>query len=150
MLKDPLPLAVRAALREAVLDLKARHHTLSFPPEIQLARPGSPTIRWRVVDELSSGVRSESAMLGTGLEVDVMRSLLKQPSDSSPPEHDAWIWLARPGELTWHDLDAVWLAAARCAHEEAGWDLTMAVLTKQGWYDPRSGCSRRWKRLRSR
>jgi hypothetical protein len=60
------------------------------------------------------------------------------------------LWLARPGELSWHDLDAEWLAAALTAYAEASARLTFVVVTKRGWYDPRSGARRQWKRLRQR
>jgi hypothetical protein len=47
-------------------------------------------------------------------------------------------------------MDAEWLSAARSAFAEAGVDLTMVVVTRRGWWDPRSGRRREWKRLRRR
>jgi hypothetical protein len=150
-LEDPVPVAVHRALRGAVLDLKTRHRTLSFPPEIQVSRSQTPTGRWIGVHEVTgNGLSAHRSLAVAGLEVDVMRALVPQPSEVWPHNQETWIWLARPGALAWHDLDAVWLAAATLAHEEAGLEFTMAVITKQGWYDPRSGCSRSWKRLRVR
>ena len=49
-----------------------------------------------------------------------------------------------------HDVDAAWLAAAGQAFGESGRHLTLVVVTRQGWWDPRSGTSRVWKRLRAR
>ena len=59
-----------------------------------------------------------------------------------------WVWLTRSGELALHDLDVAWLAAAATAYAEAGADLTMVVVTRRGWRDPRSGVGRTWVRLR--
>ena len=60
------------------------------------------------------------------------------------------VWLTRPGELDLQDVDAAWLAAARTAYAEAAAPLTMVVVTRRGWRDPRSGVRREWKRLRQR
>ena len=60
------------------------------------------------------------------------------------------VWLTRAGDLDLQDVDAAWLSAARAAGAEAGIDLTLVVVTRRGWSDPRSGVSREWKRLRSR
>ena len=49
-----------------------------------------------------------------------------------------------------HDVDVAWLAAARAAGAEAGGDVTLVVVTRRGWTDPRSGVRREWKRLRQR
>ena len=48
------------------------------------------------------------------------------------------------------DVDLRWLAAARAAFREIGAPLTYVVVTRNAWVDPRSGLSRRWKRLRYR
>jgi hypothetical protein len=60
------------------------------------------------------------------------------------------VWLTRAGPLDLQDVDAAWLAAARIATAEAGVSLTMVVVTRHGWLDPRSGVRREWKRLRQR
>ena len=60
------------------------------------------------------------------------------------------MWLTRAGPLDLQDVDAAWLAAARTAASEAGVALTMVVVTRRGWCDPRSGARREWKRLRDR
>ncbi len=144
-------MAVQSTLRRAVLDLRTRHRTLRFPAELHIAQSATAPLRWTGVDGVSTvGSRTNPHLLGGGIEVDVMRALLRQPHGSPPVASETWLWLSRPGAPAWHDLDTKWLAAASLAHEEVGVGFTMTVVTKQGWYDPRSGCSRRWKRLRSR
>jgi hypothetical protein len=59
------------------------------------------------------------------------------------------VWLTRPGELALHDLDVAWLSAAASAYAEAGADLTMVVVNRRGWRDPRSGAGQTWVRLRA-
>ena len=63
---------------------------------------------------------------------------------------DPIIWLTRPGGFELQDVDAQWLAAARAATAEAALGLTLVVVTRHGWTDPRSGVRREWKRLRAR
>jgi hypothetical protein len=48
------------------------------------------------------------------------------------------------------DLDLAWLAAARSASAEAAVALVLVVVTRSGWFDPRTGVRREWKRLRTR
>ena len=60
------------------------------------------------------------------------------------------LWLTRSGPLEAGDLDLAWLAAARSASAEAGVDLMLVVVTRRGWFDPRSGVRRVWQRLRDR
>ena len=60
------------------------------------------------------------------------------------------MWLTRTGDFVLEDPDAAWLSAARSAYAEAGLCITMVVVTRRGWWDPRSGASRKWKRLRAR
>jgi hypothetical protein len=52
--------------------------------------------------------------------------------------------------LELQDVDAAWLSSARTAAAEAGVRLTMVVVTRRGWFDPRSGVTRVWKRVRDR
>jgi hypothetical protein len=60
------------------------------------------------------------------------------------------VWVTRPGPLELQDGDAAWLAAARSAAGEAGLPLVFVVVTREGWWDPRSGLRRVWRRLRAR
>jgi hypothetical protein len=73
-------------------------------------------------------------------------ALLRRTAGTEP----RLVWLTRPGDLALQDLDAAWLAATRAAGAEAGLPLTMVVVTRHGWRDPRSGAGRTWKRLRAR
>ena len=81
------------------------------------------------------------------LRADLVAALLRR-TRTGPV--DPLVWLTRTGELVLEDLDAAWLAAARAAYAEAGVRLTMVVVTRRGWWDPRTGRRREWKRLRSR
>jgi hypothetical protein len=65
------------------------------------------------------------------------------------PDAVPMVWVTRAGEHTLHDADADWLAAAEQAFGEAGRPLTLVVVTRQGWWDPRSDARRVWKRLRA-
>ena len=58
------------------------------------------------------------------------------------------MWLTRPGELHTHDVDVAWLSAASAAWAEAGRDLWWVVVTRHGWWDPRSDLRRQWQRIR--
>ena len=60
------------------------------------------------------------------------------------------VWLTRHGDLDLQDLDAAWLAAAWSAHAERGLPLTMVVVNRHGWLDPRTGATQEWVRLRRR
>ncbi len=82
-----------------------------------------------------------------GLRADVLAALLGRAGQADGPP---LVWLTRPGELSLHDVDVDWLAAAQSAYAEAGVPLTMVVVTRRGWWDPRSDVRRVWKRLRQR
>ncbi|WP_203335624.1 hypothetical protein [Nocardioides limicola] len=67
------------------------------------------------------------------------------------------VWLVRPGALTPSDDDHLWLSATITAYAERalpspvpGVDPTLVVVTRQGWFDPRTGDGRQWVRLRRR
>jgi len=57
-------------------------------------------------------------------------------------------WLTRSGHLTTHDGDLAWLAATAAAAGEADLTQTFVVVTRRGWYDPRTLRRREWARLR--
>ena len=133
LLVDPVPRTTALLLREAV-----RRHALSerrrrFAPVLHLGRPG---------------VREQSipaALTGTdhALRADLMAALLARSRDAEP-----LVWLTRPGELHTHDVDVAWLSAASAAWAEAGRDLWWVVVTRHGWWDPRSDLRRQWQRIR--
>lgn len=133
VLEEPLPRRTALLLREAV-----RRHTLAerrhrFAPVLHLGRPGG--------HERCTA----AATAGTDLALctDVVAALL---AGAGTAPH--LMWLTRPGELEPHDVDLAWLAAARAAYAEAERDLSWVVVTRRGWWDPRSGLRREWTRLR--
>jgi hypothetical protein len=133
LLEDPLPRATALLLREAVRRHVAGERRRRFAPMVHTGRPG---VR----------VWSTGAPIGDtdhALRTDVMAALLCRAGGARQ-----LVWLTRPGELTSHDVDAAWLCAATSACAEAGTDLTWVVVTRRGWWDPRSGLRREWVRLR--
>lgn len=138
VLTEPLAARRGRALRAAVLSFKAGERRRVFAPVLRVGEPGGPSV--------GHGVRADE-VLDHALRTDVVAALLLRARPlASPPV----VWLTRPGEPAWHDVDAVWLPAAEAAYAEAGVPLTFVVVTRQGWYDPRSGLTRRWRRLRDR
>lgn len=141
LLVDPVPPQVAAALRRLVLGLRTGEPRRVFAPVVHVGGPGL---------EVAHGVRGDED-LDHALRADVVGALLRRSRACPGPRDDApLLWITRPGELNLHDVDAAWLSAARSAYAEAGLPLTMVVVTRQGWWDPRSGTRRIWKRLRQR
>lgn len=137
-LTEPLPRALRAGLRDTLLALKARVRTRAFHPELALGVPGGKCVTF----ELSPADRYDHA-----LRADIIGAMLHRARSVCPEQV---CWLSRPGHPSLHDLDADWLAAARTAYAEAGAPLTMVIITKTGWFDPRTGVGQTWRRLRRR
>jgi hypothetical protein len=133
LLVDPLPRPAALLLREAVRRHAASERRRRFAPVLHVGRPGGP--------ELCAA----AALSNTdhALRADVAAALLAR---TGPPAH--LVWLTRPGELEPQDVDLAWLAAAQSAYAEAGRDLTWVVVTRHGWWDPRSGLRRQWLRIR--
>jgi len=133
LLEDPLPRPAALVLREAVRRHAAAERRRRFAPVLHVGRPGG--------QEVSAG----GALSGTdhALRSDICAALLAR-SGSVPH----LVWLTRPGELEPQDIDLAWLASARSAYAEAGRDLTWVVVTRHGWWDPRSGLRRQWQRIR--
>ncbi len=136
VLVEPLDPVARTELRSAVLGLRAAGGRRRVPPTLHLGRPGGACAVFEEPDEA----------IDHGVRCDVVAALLRQREPGSDP----LTWLARWGELHQHDLDAAWLSAAIAAHAEAGVSLTMVVVTREGWWDPRSGLRQTWRRLRPR
>jgi hypothetical protein len=133
LLTDPLPRPMALLLREAVRRHAIAERRRRFAPVVHLGRPGG---------------REWCAPATTGdtdhaLRSDVMAALLAR---TGPAPH--LVWLTRPGELVPHDVDVAWLSAAATAYAEAGCDLWWVVVTRHGWWDPRSGLRQQWRRLR--
>jgi hypothetical protein len=131
--------ALRRDLRQAVFDLRAGVRRHRFEPVLHVGRLGGPEVAWPDdgEDALDQGLREEvaAALLS--------RSLLA----TAEPE----AWLTRVGHPAPHDLDLAWLPPVRRVFAEAG--LTprcVAVVTKNGWYDPVLEERVVWERLRIR
>jgi hypothetical protein len=137
-LTEPLSLMLRRGLRDEVLALRRQSQRRLFPVCVHVGEPGGRSVSFttRAADALDDSDRAAivAALLGT-----------------LPAGHTGTIcWLTRPGELSWSDVDADWLGPAERAFAEAGHCLTLVVITRRGWFDPRSGTHRQWKRLRDR
>jgi hypothetical protein len=144
-----------------VLRLAVREHALGerrrrYLPLLHVGRPGG-----RAAVVAASG-DDAPAPHDDALRVDVVAALLRRirtgagagtgSSDGAGPGtgEEPLVWLTRSGDLDLQDVDVHWLAAARAACAEAGLDLTMVVVTRHGWLDPRTGATRRWARVRRR
>lgn len=135
---DTLAPPSEAALRLAVARFRQREQRRSFPPVVHVGTPGGGEadfvdLSWHPLDH---ALRSE-----------VVAALLSRARERTPVPVS---WLTRSGPLVTEDADLRWYAAARAAYGEAGVPLAMVVITRDGWYDPRSETRREWKRLRLR
>lgn len=136
-LREPLEPATAAMLRRAVLRLCTGERRRVFGPVLHVGHPDGPVATYAV---------DPRARLDPAVRTDLVAALLRRlPAPGPAP----LVWLTRTGELALHDEDAVWLAAALQAFAESGRSLTLVVVTRRGWWDPRSGVRREWKRLRA-
>ena len=135
---EPVSPALAAVLRRAVVEHVRVERRRTFPALLHVGVPGG-------VEEVFAVVPDEP--LDHGLRTDVVAALLQR---SRRGRVVPMIWLTRPGSLALEDVDAQWLRAARSAAAEAGVELTLVVVTRSGWFDPRSGARRVWKRIRER
>lgn len=139
---DPVDPRLARALRAAALELRDRRRVKRFAVEVSVGGLGLPP-HLRAHYE----VRPDD-QLDAALRADIAAALVAR---AGAGRADAVAWLARPGPLGWHDEDAAWLPALASAYAEASRTLDVAVVvTKSGWYDPRSGLRREWQRLRYR
>jgi hypothetical protein len=127
-----------ALLRRAVLDFRVTERRKSHPPVLHVGVPGATTLAYEP--------RPDEPM-EHGLRADLVAAFLRRTRNETV---EPLVWISRTGELVLEDVDAAWLSAARSAYAEAGVPLTMVVVTRRGWWDPRSERSREWKRLRRR
>lgn len=127
----------RAALRRAVFALRSRERRRVFPARLHLGDPDGEQVVHPVVRH----------PLDDGLRLDVVAGLLRLRPAAAPSA----AWLTRVGTPAPHDLDLLWLPAVLRAFAEAGEEARwVAVVTKTGWYDPRTGDRVTWQRLRIR
>lgn len=139
-LVEPLPQPLRSGLRALVMELTVWGRTRRIPATISIGTPGGPRRSW-AVDDVPADL---------GLHTEVVAALLARALAAEPAAPTPACWLTRSGTITWHDLDAAWLAAARAAYAEAGVPLTFVVVTKTAWWDPRSDLAQQWRRPRRR
>lgn len=137
-ISEPVDPALATVLRRAVVEHVRVERRHTFPALVHVGVPGGS-------EEVFAVVPGEA--LDHGLRTDVVAALLQR---SRRGRLVPLVWLTRPGPLVLEDVDAQWLRAARSAAAEAGVSLTLVVVTRSGWFDPRSGAQRVWKRLRER
>ena len=131
--------ALHRDLRLAVFALRSGERRRRFPPALHVGRPGGSAMTY---------VEESGLPLDPGLRVEIASALL---SRALLEEECPAAWLTRVGSPDPHDVDADWLASVRRAFDEAGLlPRCVAVVTKQGWYDPWSGERVVWDRLRIR
>jgi len=135
-LHDPLSPVIEKRLRRAVLDHTATEHRRSFLPLVHLGIPGGREV---------AHPHREDEPTDPWLRADIIHSMRRRVGVPDPI-----MWLTRAGSTEIEDVDLRWLAAARQAFREIDAPLTYVVVTRNAWVDPRSGMSRRWKRLRYR
>ena len=128
---------LRRDLRDAVHALRSGTRRRLFAPVLHVGALGGPEVTYDAGDTPDLGLRAEiaAALLSRALVV--------------VPRPEAW--LTRVGTPGPHDVDLAWLPAVRRAFAEAG--LTprcVAVVTKNGWYDPVLDQTVVWDRLRIR
>jgi hypothetical protein len=136
ILTDPVPSGLHALLRLAVLDHARSERRKHYLPLVHVGRPGA--------SQTLFAVRTEDGA-DHALRTDVVAAMVRR---ATPGAGTPMVWLTRSGELDLQDVDAAWLAAARTAYAEAELPLTMVVVNRRGWRDPRSGVGRTWSRLR--
>lgn len=134
-----LPDDLRAALREEVYRLRRAERRWWFPPAVHVGRPGHEPARFdvRAGDAIDAGLARDAAAAL------LSRALVTTDAPAA--------WLTRPGVPEPHDLDAVWAPALAEAFDAAGRRPGfVAVVTKNGWYEPHGSDRAEWKRLRIR
>ena len=127
-----MPLLAEPADAAAVRAHAATERRRRFAPLLHVGVPGVRALT----------VAAHPAGTDQGLRCDMVASMLAHTQGAH------LVWLTRPGELTLHDVDAAWVAAVAAAYAEAGRDLTLVVVTRRGWWDPRSDVRRTWQRVR--
>ena len=138
---EPVGRRLHETLRRAVFEHALSEPRRVFPPLLHVGRPGGP-------EAVFAFGPHEPA--DHSLRTDVVAALLHRTRPADRSGAAPLVWLTRAGPLDLQDLDAAWLAAARAASAESGLPLTLVVVTRHGWRDPRSGVGLVWKRVRAR
>ena len=134
VLQAPIDRRTHDALRSAVLDLGETESRRHFPAVLHAGLPGHS------VSHAMTGGAGDS-----GLRTDVALALLGRAGVRVPRPY---VWLTRPGELSVHDEDLLWLGPVAWAAAALGRPVGLVVVTRRGWFDPVSGVRREWRRLR--
>ncbi len=137
-IREPVDRVTALVLRRAVLDHVRAERRRWFPALLHVGLPGG-------AEEVFAIDPDEP--LDHALRADVVAALLQRGRRRGAVP---LLWLTRPGPLELQDVDAAWVSGVRAAGAEAGVALTLVVVTRRGWVDPRSGVRREWKRLRQR
>lgn len=133
-LLEPVDPGTEQLLRRAVLEHARGEHRHRHPAALHVGTPGGPLARVVLdVEPTDPGLRTD------------MVAALRVASGRPEPE---LVWLTRPPAPGWQEVDGRWLAAARSAYVEAQVPLVFVVVTRRGWWDPRSDVRRVWKRIR--
>lgn len=132
---DPVPRALLALLRRAVLDHAAGEQRRVFPPTVHVGVPGAVQATLELGDQ----------RLDHALRTDVVEAMVRRIRRPGPTP---LVWLTRRGELDVQDVDLAWLAATRAAAGELGVVLPMVVVNRRCWREPSTGVGRTWARLR--
>ena len=139
LVEEPVPRPLARVLRSAVLLLTAGDPRRVFDPVLHVGLPG--------------GVRVDVAhdpAQDRGLRTDLVATSLGVVRRRAGADVPVLVWLTRPGVLSLHDDDVAWLGPVHDAAAEAGLAVPFVVVTRHGWWDPRSDVRREWKRIRQR
>lgn len=120
--------------RVAVLELARSERRRVHPALVHVGTPGGEAV-----------VVAGEVGWDHAARVDLLSRLLWSARECRP-----LVWLTRTGALEWQDRDAEWFAACRAAGSETGLEVDFLVVTRHGWWEPRTGDLRTWKRIRDR
>ena len=140
VVREPVARADQARLRRLVVELKAAERRRRFPAVLHVGGPGRPE-----VGRCAEPLDPSGSQLDQALRCDLLEAVLRRA-----PPGPVMTWLTRPGDLEDQDLDLAWLRVVVAVNGETGRALPYLVVTREGWRDPRSGVSRRWRRVRDR
>lgn len=138
-LHEPLDPRLERRLRRATWDHTTSERRRHFLPLVHLGVPGGKEVT--VADRPDQPADQ-------WLRADLIHAMRRRADVADP-----MVWLTRPGDagtLAVEDVDLRWLAAARQAFGEDPAPLVFVVVVRNAWLDPRSGATRRWRRLRIR
>lgn len=125
--------------RAAVLELALSERRRVHPSLVHVGTPAGPA------DVLAAQAPQEASALDHAVRVDQLSRLLWARRHDHP-----LVWLTRTGPLEWQDVDASWFSACAAASGETGVAADLLVVTRHGWWSPRTDARRTWARIRDR